>query len=282
MQTHIVDTHQNKDKVLKESLSLFKGNSLDFLDEDLTDEVSDILSTEITETVTKKAYADNAFKLSGNKGLHVEGEAALSMDDIKRFASYHVDLSRKHNITFTTVIITTKKPSATKFISPSMNFVPKIINLKERDADETLKAINAKLDAGEYDSINLLEILYLPLYGSKSGKSTSELLDTAIKLTPEVAKDDNQKKIKLQDLLILLTGTFVSKEELNKIWEANMRVLEDSPAVQVLGDWGKKQRELEIAVNLLRRGRDIQEVSEDTGLSIARVAELRDELMMAN
>ncbi|MCL2197426.1 MAG: hypothetical protein FWB80_00735 [Defluviitaleaceae bacterium] len=35
---------------------------------------------------------------------------------------------------------------------------------------------------------------------------------------------------------------------------------------------------LEIAENLLRRGRNIQEVAEDTGLDISRVAELQEEL----
>ena len=70
---HNVDTHHNKDKVLKESLELFKGNTLDFLHEDFSNEVTDILSTELTETVTKKAYADSAFKLANGTGLHIEG-----------------------------------------------------------------------------------------------------------------------------------------------------------------------------------------------------------------
>ena len=286
MQTHEIDTHQNQDKVLKESLSLFKGGTLDFLDEDLTDEVSDILSTEITETTTKKAYADNALKLSNNTGLHIEGEADISMDDMKRFASYHVDLSRKHDITFTTVIITTKKPSAAKFTSPSMNFAPKIINLKERDADETLKSIKAKLDAGEYDSINLLEILYLPLYGSKSGKSTPELLDAAIKLTSKVTEGDKQKKTKLQSLLILLTSTFISNEERNKILEVNMLRLEGNPAVKTLEDrgrnLGRNQEKIAIATNMLRGGYDVSDISKMTGLELPRIYELQDELQLVD
>jgi len=52
----VVDTHHNQDKVLKESFTLFKGRSLAFLDNNLTGEVTEVLSTEITETKTKKAY----------------------------------------------------------------------------------------------------------------------------------------------------------------------------------------------------------------------------------
>jgi len=63
-QNHSVDTLHNQDKVLKESFSLFKGGSLDFLDKELSGQVTDVLSVEITETTTKKAYGDNAFKMS--------------------------------------------------------------------------------------------------------------------------------------------------------------------------------------------------------------------------
>jgi hypothetical protein len=81
-----IDVLHNQDKVLKESLSLFMGGSLDFLDSNIKDTVTDILSTEITETTTKKSYADNAFKLSSNTGLHNEWEAHVSAEDMMRFA----------------------------------------------------------------------------------------------------------------------------------------------------------------------------------------------------
>ena len=187
-QSYSVNTHHNQDKVLKESFNLFKGGSLDFLDTGLLGEVTEILNTEITETTTKKAYVDNALKMSTNKGVHHEWEVKINSEDMKRFASYHIDLSRMHNIDFTTIIITTQKPGVTSYTSPSMIFTPKIINLKERDADKTLVEIDRKLKAGE--NINELEIIYLPLYDSKGGKTTSELLDIAIKLTPKVVKDD--------------------------------------------------------------------------------------------
>ena len=279
--SHAVDSHQNQDKVLKESFSLFKGGSLDFLDEEFTGEVTDILSTEITETKTKKAFADNALKLSTNKGIHSEWEVDISDDDMLRFGSYHIDLTRMHKIPFTTVIITAKKPSVPNYISPSMNFTPKIINLKDRDADKVLAEIDRKLNAGEHDSINELEVIYLPLYGSKSGKSTADLLDIAIKLTPKVAGEDKNKRHKLQDLLILLTSTFISEEERNKVWEANMRILEDNPAIKWLEDRGRNQREIEIASNMLRRGRNtVQEISEDTGLDVERIIDLQKELQV--
>ena len=277
-QSHIVDLHHNQDKVLKESLSLFKGGSLEFLDTELAGEVSEVLSTEITETKTKKAYADNAFKLSNNEGINNEWEADISKDDLMRFCSYNVDLSRQHGIPFTTVIITTKKPTITSYKNPSLTFTPKIINLKDRDADKVLAKIDKKLKAGVQKSINELEIVYLPLYGSKSGKTTSQLLDTAIKLVPKVVEDDKQKRNKLHDLLILLAGSFVTDTELNTILEANMRILEDSPAVRVLEDRGVRKGIEQTARNMLLDGDDFSKISRITGLDVDRIAELQNEL----
>jgi len=282
MQAHKVDEYHNQDKTLKESLSLFIGGSLDFLDEDLSGEVTDILSTEFTETSTKKAYADGFFKLSTNMGIHTEWEAHIDRNDLMRFASYHVDAERKHKIPFMTIIITTKKPSMASYTSLSMTFTPKIINLSERDADKTLETIEARLEAGEYDSLNELEIIYLPLYGSKSGKSVRELIDTAIKLTPKIARGNKQKRNKLQDLLILLTSTFISEDERNKILEANMSILEDNPGIRTLKNMGGKQKAIEIAINMLRDGDDANKVSRITGLDLSRISELQSELKVAN
>jgi len=281
-QGRAVDTLHNQDKVLKESFTLFKGGSLEFLDEELSGEVTDVLSTEITETSTKKAYGDNALKLSTNKGIHSEWEAQVSEDDIMRFGSANIDLSRMHKIPFTTVVITAKKPSATQYENPSISFKPKFIYLKDRDADEVLAEIGRKIKAGEHENINELELIYLPLYGSLSGKSTPDLLDTAIKLTPQVIKGDKSKQQKLYDLLVLLTGSFVSDEELNTILEANMRILEDSPAVRVLEDRGVRkgiQQGIEqTARNMLQDGDDYSKIARITGLSSERIEELDREL----
>ena len=222
-------------------------------------------------------------KLSTNKGVSNEWEADVSEDDLMRFASYNIDLSRKHKIPFTTIIITTKTPAVKSYENPSLTFKPKIINLKERDADKELAEIERKLKAGEY--INELQLVYLPLYGSRSGKSTADLLDTALKLTLDVAKKDKEKRGKLQSLMILLNSTFISEEEFYRVLEANHMVLEENRAVKVLTDIGRKQgieqgimRLEQVARNMLRRGRSIQEISEDTGLSVARITELKEEM----
>ena len=275
-----VDNLHNQDKVLKESFTLFQGGSLAFLDETLAGEVTEILTTEITETSTKKAYGDTSLKLSTNIGVHSEWQVDITEEDMARFASYHIDFARMHKIPFTTIIITAKKPRVTAYKSPSMHFTPTIINLKDRDADNTLAEIERKLQAGE--PINELEIIYLPLYGSKSGKTTPDLLDAAIKLTPAAARGNKSKQQKLCDLLILLSYTFMNKEKFYQILEDNMRILEDNPAILFFEERGLKKGLVraaeQTARNLLRRGYDMQAIAEDTGLTLPRVVELQAEL----
>ena len=71
-------------------------------------------------------------------------------------------------------------------------------------------------------------------------------------------------------------------EELNRVMEANMRILEDSTAVRVLEDRGiirgMNQKAIEIAKNMLQEGDDFSKISRNTGLTVDRITELQNEL----
>ncbi|MCL1997989.1 MAG: hypothetical protein FWG65_04395 [Turicibacter sp.] len=58
-----IDTRNSKDKVLKESLSLYKGGTLDFLDVALKGKILAVLNTEVTE--------ENSMILEGNLAIKV-------------------------------------------------------------------------------------------------------------------------------------------------------------------------------------------------------------------
>jgi len=287
-QKHTVDKHMNQDKVLKESLDLYNGASLEFLDSELSGEVTDILNTEFTETTTKKSIADKAFKVFNKgvfEGIHKEWEVQISNDDIKRFASSNIDLSRMHRLDFTTVIITAKTPTITSYKNKSISFTPIIIDLSQREADTALAEIETKINEFIQNEINPLILVYLPLYGSKSGKTKSDLFGTAIKLTTQVTDEKNKQK-KLQDLLILLTSSFIDENEFNKILEDNMRILEDNPAVRVLERRGEMRGEIrgemrgkeDMARNMLFHGVDVAKVSQITGFEMSKIVELQTEL----
>lgn len=263
-----VNTHHNQDKVLKESMEIFKGGTLDFLGVEANGTIKDVLSNEITETTTKKAYADTVFSVSGDKGLHLEWEVDISAADMMRFASYHFDLHQKHGgLNFETVIITNKPSTAQPVKTFSGSFSPKIISLKERDAEATIAEIEGKLSRGE--KINLLELLYLPLYGN-TDKTEGELLDYAVKITPKATYNKHTQE-KLTSLMFLLMSTFISKVEIKKVWRDNIMSLENNGFVNVIEEWSKAKS----ALKMLSDGISIELISKYLEMPIEWVEEIQ-------
>jgi hypothetical protein len=266
-----VNTHHNQDKVLKESMEIFKGGTLDFLGVEANGTIEDILSGEITETTTKKAYADTVFRVSGNKGLHLEWEASISEADMKRFACYHFDLHQKHSLNFETVIITNKPSSVEPIKTVSGSFAPKIICLKNRDAEVTIADIEGKLTKGE--RINLLELLYLPLYGN-TNRTEGELFSYAIKTTPKAVYNKHSQG-KLLSLMMLLISTFISKNDFKQALEENAMLLENNPAAEFFGERAAKKTKTEAAVKMLQEGLDIAIIARVLEMPIEWVRELQ-------
>jgi hypothetical protein len=85
-------------------------------------------------------------------------------------------------------------------------------------------------------------------------------------------------------LLLCFVMFFVclkSEEERNNVWEANMPVLENNPAIKwfenMFENRGRNQEKIEIAQNMLRDGDDVSKVARITGLDITVVTELQKE-----
>ena len=264
----MIDSLHNGDKVIKEALQLFLGKSLDFFGINYTP--TEILDTEIIET--KKSFGDKAFATAEKMGLHFESESHISKDDIIRFCSYNIDLTKKHKIPFTTIIITPKGSKQKGYNEGSINFSPIIIDLSTKNADEILK----KAEKGEH--INELELIYLPLYTSKD-KNKEELLEKAINIVYNSKELDKNKIFALQ---ILLTSTLIEKEKLIKILEDNMFKLENNPAIDYFerkgeerglrkGEEegkikGKEEEKFEVAMKMLQKGFSIDDIADITNM----------------
>jgi len=54
----------------------------------------------------------------------------------------------------------------------------------------------------------------------------------------------------------------LSDEELKKVWEDNMTILEDNAAVRVFGEMGREQKAKETAILMLQKGFDRSTISE--------------------
>ena len=270
MSKHIVDKYHSEDKVFKESFHFFKGKSLDFLDSDMKDSIIEVLTNEHTETTTKKMFTDLVFKLSETKGRHHEWQHEITLEDLKRFAIYNMEWSREYKeLDFETIVITNKPPKATQYINSSITFKPRIIVLSERNGDEAIAKITKQIENGE--PINELELIYLPMYSSPSGKSNANLLDEAFKLSNKGIPDIETRN-KTQDLLILLVAKYLSDEEFKRVMEDNMAILEDNAAVRVLSKLGEERGIEKGLVKGLERGleRGLEKKAKETAIKMLK------------
>ena len=96
--------HANLDNVFKESLTLFKDKTLDFLNIPEIAPIADYLGTENVQIELTWESMDLAFGTSDGQGVHLEEEINLSNDDLLRFLGYNASLSRIHKREFATII----------------------------------------------------------------------------------------------------------------------------------------------------------------------------------
>ena len=300
---NIKNIHANYDAVLKDAFLLFKDKTLGFLDLDMP-ALEEPLSTENTEVVIDKSYADIAFRTAKNTGFLQEWEARISLDDLLRFAGYHVNYCRKYKMTFTTVIFTNKEPSVTKYEDDSLKFTPIIVNLGERDGDLQLAKIKESIAKGE--PVNELELIYLPLYKSKD-KSVIEVVTEVITLARE-AIDDISTYQKVAVLTALVTNKFISEEEYKTLWEEIKMIVDEIKILKFARQDGieegfakGKEEGIEEGIEqgieqgiikgiqegfqqvfkvnkMLKEGKTAEEISKETGVPEDEILKIKNEL----
>ncbi|MCL2015070.1 MAG: hypothetical protein FWG68_02355, partial [Defluviitaleaceae bacterium] len=188
------------------------------------------------------------------------------------------------------VILTLEQPKLTEYISESITFKPIIICLKERDADEALQNLQAQLKKGE--PINELELIYLPLYNSKSGKTRLDLAINAVSLTDKISQKKLQNK--LQGMLLMQLVNYLTKNEMKKLLEECAMILEGKPALEAFEEFfgekyksegiaigtaiGLAQGATQIAVEMLKDGMNVQKISSLINKPIEWVQELQAKL----
>ncbi|MDR2855354.1 MAG: hypothetical protein LBV40_04275 [Methanomicrobiales archaeon] len=211
----VKDVHTNYDHVFKEALTLFKDKTLDFLGLHGIAPIAEPLSTENTEVFIRSEFADLTFALQDGRGIHFEEEVQLSKDDMMRIASYYLWLSREYKREFITVIFV-KEPTMIKALETElMVFKPPIVECSKIDGDALLAKL--KKEITENREINELELIYLPLFSSKKFNPT-ELFMESTAIIKHLHIDD-ERRMKLFALSILLAGKVVDKTQLDLLWE---------------------------------------------------------------
>ena len=276
---NIKDLHNNYDSVFKEALMLYKNKTLDFLGLDFA-MIDEPINTEMTELKVNKSFIDMGFMLKDKTGIHLEWEVDISIEDMLRFCSYNLNYLRVYKTKFTSIIFTNKSQSINCFENEMLRFTPLIINLGERDGDALLHKLKTQLENKE--SVNELEVIYLPLYYSKY-KNVAEMLEQVVEMAPKISefKADNEK---IMVLSAVLANKFIDANDFGKIWEAIKVYMDDLLIVKFAKEEAKKEGriegriegKIEVALSMLKKGLDIETIAECTNLTVDEVVKIKE------
>ena len=283
---NLKEIHNNYDSVFKEALMLYKNKTLDFLGLDLA-MIEEPLNTEMTEVKVNKNFTDMCFMLKDKTGLHAEWEADISVDDMLRFCSYNLNYLRMYKTNFTTVVFTNRKQHTSYFENEMISFTPVIINLGERDGDALLQKIKTQIENNE--TVNELELIYLPLYHSKY-KNVAEMLEQVVELAPLISESREENE-KIMIMSAVLTNKFIDEGDFSKIWEAIKMYVDDLLIIKFAKEdakkegkaegkaEGKTEGKTEVVISMLKNGLDIETIAKYTELPIGEVEKIKDNLV---
>jgi len=273
----------NLDNVFKESLSLFKGKTLDFLGLTGIAPITEHLGAESVQIEVVWEFADLAFATQDGRGLHLEEETDLSNDDLLRFLGYNVSMNRAHKREFRTVVFVKNPTNLAEVKTEQVRFAPIIVQCSKIDADAVLAKLKQAVASGQ--PINELEAIYLPLFNSKSLTPTELFVNSASIIKSMVASDTH--KLKVLALLITLVGNKIDKAELDALTEEVKNM--SNAFIEYFEERGEKRGEIrgeirgreDVARNMVSQGINIQEIAKFTCLSHERINEIRESMQAA-
>ena len=269
------DAHANYDAVFKDAMSLFKDKALGFFGLPDNVRIKEPLRTEKKEVRVSTEFSDLTFRLSDGRGFHAEEQVDLTKDDLLRFCGYHVDLVREYECEFITAIFLKNPSQDVKLDIGMLKFEPYIVDCSMHDADEILESMKEKVQKGE--PVNELEIIYLPLF--KSARHTPvDLLHEAVTVIRQMKAKDEDQKLKMIALALMVSNKFVSKAELNKLWEdAKMVKLKILELAEEKGIEQGIDISAEIMLALIQKT-PVEEIAERYKVSVDKIEQLQQVL----
>jgi hypothetical protein len=215
----------NYDAVVKWMGEQFKGKTLEIFGIK-TEPIVELFNFEPVSIRIDTGRIDLMLRDKGGALYHLEEQRNMTVKDLHRFGIYHFQAAEKWMKTkITDIILMSGKPySGDKSIKTGTGtYSPVIIDLTQKDGKKRLEELKKEINAGNYD--NLIELVFLPLYGrgkkEDKSKMAIEVLDYEIELF---------KKDKFQDKLvfatIIMSNKIVDKKLLKKFYEEVKNMLD--------------------------------------------------------
>lgn len=208
---------QNYDIAVKWIAAALQGQTLDVLGVQ-TDRIKEVFGFEPVNIVVKAGRLDVIARCENGDLYHIEEQRHLSRADMYRFASQHFSAAEQWGNQITDIILASGHVTASAKVlnTPSGRYAPIIIDFTERDGWKRLKEIRQAVASGE--PVNLMELVFVPLYGKEQDVVREDLAKEAIRFDIELCKAEKISKTLLAVALIF-ANKLLSKTFINDIWE---------------------------------------------------------------
>jgi len=261
-----------KDILQKYASGLFKDATLEFYGVK-TAKIKEIINVELPVIEVGDSMSDNAFLLEDDSILHYEFSSEYKKEEMIRYSEYDLRLYRREGRKINTVIIYTsdvkEKPESLDI--GTLIFNPYIVLMYNYDGNAIYEDLDKKIKNGQdLTDTDMLNLLFLPLM--RNTMPRSELAVNSIKLAKTIP--DIQKRDACVAAAFAFVHRYLKENELEKVMEEiKMTTLAD-----MLIEDAVKDKTIEFAKKLLKRGISITDISEDTGLSESEIEQLQAEM----
>jgi hypothetical protein len=261
---------------MKATAEMFKDGTLEMLGLK-TARIVDIMPTVLPVVEAAEKRVDFVFLLEDETLLHLEFQATVPEDLLRRVAFYGARIVERHNRDVNTAIIYSGRieNAPDQLQKGSLTYKATNVYLKNMDGDMEYNRMKAKNEQGEaLDETDLQKLIFLPLMKSKQPET-----EMAIQAA-ELAKASKNKHTSFAiGAIVAITDKFLPEEYKKRLLE----VLRMTQIEQWLREEGLKEGELkgklEAAKNALLEGLEPQTVAKITGLPLETIQKIKAEIL---
>ena len=208
-----------EDRALKAAAQFFGRELLPLLG--VKEVIRGVAPTEQVRLEIRDFQEDFNFWMEKGYIYHLEFESdEIVLEDMRRFRCYEAVLSYNYGAeVITCVVCTGRKGKVTDRIKEGINvYRVRLLWLRDGDADQVLREAEERQAAGVLDRQPLVQLLLTPLMSGEMARK-ERILKSLKMIRGEQEAVDEAEKRQMESVLYALAMKFLTKEELEEVWE---------------------------------------------------------------
>ena len=208
-----------EDRALKAAAQFFGRELLPLLG--VKEVIRGVAPTEQVRLEIRDFQEDFNFWMEKGYIYHLEFESdEIVLEDMRRFRCYEAVLSYNYGAeVITCVVCTGRKGKVTDRIKEGINvYRVRLLWLRDGDADQVLREAEERQAAGVLDRQSLVQLVLTQLMSGEMTRKERILRSLKMIRGEQEAVDEAEKR-QMESVLYALAMKFLTKEELEEVWE---------------------------------------------------------------